>query len=103
MRTDRRIDPDYNPQSEQLGDELKQLIAQAIAERANVEVINGDALPKWAVRVIGWLAGGFMALTVSGIVGAIVAYGKIEALDAKMDYIMRAVEPHFRGAPNGNP
>lgn len=102
MRADRHIDPDYDASHDGHMDRLERLIASAIAERTNVEVV-GDTLPKWAIKVIGWLAGGFMALAVSGIIGGVVAYGKIEALTAKVDYIMRLVEPHYRGAPSGNP
>lgn len=82
-------------------DRLERLIAQAIANRAGVEVYN-DGIPKWAIRVIGWLAGGFMALTVSGIVGGIVMYGKVESLTASVAYLTRLVEPHYRGS-DGKP
>jgi len=104
MRPDRRIDPDY---AEEQIDVLRHLIAEAIAaKRTELGVETYNEFPK---AIIKWVAGGIMALAVSGVVGIVVMYGKLQAVETEItslksnvDDLKRLVEPRYRGGPDGS-
>ncbi len=99
MRPDRRIDPDY---AEDQIDILRHLIAEAIAaKRTELGVETYNEFPK---AVVKWIAGGIMALTVSGVISIIVMYGELQgvraelaALRGELNDLKRLVEPRYRG------
>ena len=102
MRPDRRIDPDY---AEETIDTLRHLIAEAIAaKRSELGVESYSEFPK---ALIKWIAGGIMALTVSGVISIVVMYGELQGVKAELaavrlelNDLKRLVEPRYRGGPD---
>jgi hypothetical protein len=90
MKTERRMDPDY---AETEIDSLRRLIAEAIAaKRSEMGVDTYNEFPK---AVVKWVAGGILALLISGIGSCIVMYAKLDSLQAVFGaYVTAQREQH---------
>ncbi len=82
MMENRRPSPDYDVRGEEDRESLKDLIKQTL--RASVEIHGGyneGGGGSWKDKII-WVMG---SLAVSGVIGAVLMYGKMSAFEVKLD------------------
>lgn len=100
MSAERRIDPDFVEPIDRA--DLVLLIQRSIREMR--PEVSYSEFPSALVK---WVAGGIMALAVSGIIGLVVLYGEIQsfraeltALRSEINDVKRLIEPRYRGGPD---
>lgn len=102
MRTDRRIDPDFNPRDEEQLTELTKLIASAAA-RATIDIKGYTEGERGTQK---WIVGIGTTLITAFILGAWIQSEEIASLKqevtdlkAQVERIEKLVEPRYRGSP----
>lgn len=100
-------DPDFSDD----GGLLRRIIREELHAREPVELTYNEGYRDLTMlcQILKWAAGIASTLAVSGIIGAIVMYGNVQALREEVaslrhdfDDFRKLVEPKYRGGDDGN-
>jgi hypothetical protein len=89
----RRLDPDFNPRQDEDEKSLKDLIRQTL--RASVEIQGGYHEGGAGDPVLKWILGILATLVASSVIGGVLMFGRLSALEAKVDGLQKIVGSRY--------